>query len=78
MPLTSGQLRIASDIAPNVFPLTEEFRQSHPNIELSVLICKHHQIEEDLLDHQVDIALSGSKPSSNELEYLEIGKKTFQ
>ncbi|MEH6403020.1 MAG: LysR substrate-binding domain-containing protein [Sneathiella sp.] len=75
MQLKSGKLRIACDIAPNVFPLTEEFRRSHPNIELSVLICKHHQIQEDLLDHLVDIALSGSKPSSNDLEYLEIGKE---
>jgi len=76
MQLKSGKLRIASDNAPNVFPLTNEFRRSHPNIELSVIICKHHQIEEDLLDHLVDIALSDKKPSSDELEYLEIGEIT--
>lgn len=75
MQLKSGKLRIASDIAPNVFPLTHEFRLSHPNIELSVLICKHLQIEEDLLDHLVDIALSGTKPVSPELEFYEVANE---
>ncbi len=75
MQLKAGKLRIASDIAPRVFPLTSDFREKYPNIELTVSICEHRQIEENLLDHLVDIALTETRPEDPCLETLMIGEE---
>lgn len=75
MQLTAGKLRIASDMAPRVYPFTSEFRDKHPDIEIIVSICQRSQLEEDLLDHLVDIAFTGTKPSNPSLEYLQIGEE---
>ncbi|MBL4906041.1 MAG: LysR family transcriptional regulator [Sneathiella sp.] len=75
MQLKAEKLRIVSDIAPRVFPLTSKFREKYPNIELSASICQQQQIEENLLDHLVDIALTGTKPEDPTLEYHTISEE---
>jgi DNA-binding transcriptional LysR family regulator len=69
MQLKSGKLRLASDLAPRVFPLTAHFKKAYPDIELSVSICRRREIEEMLVDHLVEIALTGYKPDDPALEW---------
>lgn len=69
------KLRIASDTAPKIYPLTEKFRATHPLTEISILICDAHQVERYLLDHKVDIAFTGTATAEPLLEYVKIGEE---
>ncbi|WP_169542790.1 LysR family transcriptional regulator [Sneathiella aquimaris] len=71
----SARLTISSDLPHRIFPLTENFRQNSPNIEISVTICNERTIQQNLEERQSDIGISQSEIRSPNIDCLEIGQE---
>jgi LysR family transcriptional regulator, low CO2-responsive transcriptional regulator len=48
--------------------LLHEFHQRHPDVRLKLTVAKRAEILEMLLEHQLDIAITGYPPSESDLE----------
>jgi LysR family transcriptional regulator, low CO2-responsive transcriptional regulator len=48
-------------------PLLRAFSQRHPSVELTLVVGNRHQIFERVLDHSVDLAISGRPPANERL-----------
>ncbi|MBE7636712.1 LysR family transcriptional regulator [Sneathiella sp. P13V-1] len=75
MQMKSGRLRIACDIAARAFPTTASFRNKYPDIKLSFSIEDQTTLETSLQDFLVDIAISGSPSSHDDLVSFPIAEE---
>jgi LysR family transcriptional regulator, low CO2-responsive transcriptional regulator len=48
--------------------LLHEFHQRHPDVRLKLTVAKRHEILDMLLEHQLDIAITGYPPSEADLD----------
>ncbi|MEH6495399.1 MAG: LysR substrate-binding domain-containing protein [Pseudomonas marincola] len=75
MQVKSGHLRIGCDIAPRAFPITADFKNQYPSVDLNITISSKKEILENLIDHLIDVVITDQKPENSAINHQVISEE---
>jgi len=75
--LKEGQLLVGADAAVHILPLLQKFRTHYPDIALSVTTGNSASLMERLENLEIDFAVVGTEPVSQDFEYRMLSRDSF-
>jgi len=75
--LKEGQLLVGADAAVHILPLLQKFRTHYPDIALSVTTGNSASLIEQLESLEIDFAVVGTEPVSQDFEYRMLNSDKF-